>query len=128
MIININKTNTRDFIKTYAEVLNSLTEEKNRLNNSELNFFIDLCYLYNLGYDLTDFDTMSDKIIELGTFNNRKTISQYKTRLGSKRWIRTGFGVLDIPETFDLNKIGNNINININYHAKEEAADVESSN
>lgn len=127
MNITINKTNKKDFLKTYAEVLNSLTEEKNRLNNSELKFFTDLCYLYNEGIDLTDFDLMSDKIIEMGTFNNKKTISQYKTRLGAKRWIRTGFGILEIPTTFELDKIGNNINITINYHEKEEA-DIGASN
>jgi len=82
----------------------SIQVEKNRLRKAEVKFFALVCYLNYLGYSIDNHRELVKGMKDVGSPMKSTTVSQYKVRLSSKLWIRSGLNKLTLPPRFDLKK------------------------
>jgi len=89
-----------DYFRQCISAVSSFQPRDFKLTPTEIEFLTVCCMLKYLGHDIGDLDVLEEGIknhYPNKNFTKRSTISQYKTRISSKKFIKVSRGNIVIP-------------------------------
>jgi hypothetical protein len=95
------------FFEDYIKILQIFIPSKDAgqdLAKKEVYFLAHCCRFTWLGYDITDHDLLCDYMLEVGVFSERNLVSQYKTKIAGKKWIRIEKKNVKFPKSLIFKK------------------------
>jgi len=105
--------NQKDYYLSLCMALSGLVKKDNRLTAREAEFLSECCCLHQSGADLNDPSVIFEHFLGKGLLSDRQLISNYKTRLGIKKWVETGYKKYQLPKMLREKPNGFNIELRI---------------
>ena len=84
----ISSESSVDFFKRKVQLLNTLYDSDNRLNQKETEVLSTIMDYYWKGGQLDDFESLSAYMMETGVAPNKRLFSTHKTNISGKGWIK----------------------------------------
>lgn len=114
--LNFFSESMEDYFTKVVNIVNMFRPEEDKLNSAEKKFFVYFCILCNSGVDMDSYESLFNGFRDvIGTDYKKSTISQYKSRISAKRWIRGGRNELRIPSDFILDEGRGDFKLNLFY-------------
>jgi hypothetical protein len=110
-----------DFFSKLIGVQSALRPDDAQLTPTEIKFLAECCYLYHEGYNLSEFKVLYRHFVtERKMFKRKTDVSLYKNKLASKKWIRGGANIFELPVGLTkMVKDGNSFKFDLGiYHAE----------
>lgn len=95
------------FLRMYIGVLSLGMPREYQLSPKEVNFVALVVYANSLGVDISEHTALFEFMVENseGEFVRKKDLSTYKSKVSQKKWFRSSWGELQLPE--NLRNINN---------------------
>lgn len=98
-------TDLKLYFEDTIRSVSAIQPKEDRLQPKELRFLVACCMLNAFGYNLNSYKELCKGMREhFQEFGNEGTVSQYKTRVAQKKFIRSGRDSLVLPKYLDATK------------------------
>ena len=95
-----------EYFRVLIALESILMPKKYRLQPSQAEFLAYCCTFNYLGGDISDYQSLMKFLQEVGgkRFKKKGAISDYKSKVASKYWIKSSWGELKLPAFLDIKR------------------------
>ena len=95
-------TTIKEYFFTYIVLKSALKPEEEKLAGKHVDFLVHCCFLNYKGVDLNDFEALWENCKDLEYITSRNSLSGYKLRLATHKWIKSKKGKFILPRHLDI--------------------------